>query len=301
MQAILLVEIFSTYKSRRPSLQLSKSFQDSYCTLARDHELETTSELFTYCENLDLQRRILTASLKCESKQRLLAAYYILDQEQAALFGRHKTDPPDFMPANLSYPQPLRIWDSDVTYKPSLNNHAGGWYYESRGSLGQPVVPSSHPRPSAAAFSDDIFTTTLTLIFSNSTNSTSPSNPQINRFPSPQTSPHLALIHTTLSLTTHTPIRSLLATAGESWIMASKLPTHSAYTSACEAVQQWTTTPSASKALTLALEIFRLHRRHPRIPCFYHEWTLHLASLVMWASGYAKQRGLRVEIPSQGE
>lgn len=304
MQAILLVELFATYKSRRPSLQLSKPFQDNYCTLATDCDTDTASSFLGCFDVFSFPQVLPSVTLQCESKQRLLAAYYILDQEQAALFGRHATDVPDFIPANLSVPQRVHIWDSDSAYGPSPNDHAEGWHFESRGSLGQTITTSSHLGASAVEPFDH-FVATLSLICSTSSGRDAPLEPHdlalnLSIHGPLISSPHIYLARQTLNLCEATPVRALLATAGESWVMAEKLSLPAEYTAAQRTVRAWTST-SANNAFAHALEIIRLHRLHLKTMCFCHEWSLHLASLAVWAFTYARRlpnQPLRLSIPS---
>lgn len=303
MQAILLVELFSTYKSRRPFLQLSRPFQDNYCTLASDCGTDTASAFFAGYDALSFPQVLPSVTLERESKQRLLAAHYMLDQEQASLFGRHATDVPDFIPANLSLPQPAHVWDLDIAYGPGTYDHVEGWHYESRGILSQAVATSSHLGTSAIEPFDH-FVASIAHIYTTCGRRNASPEPQ-NLVPdlglhAPSISPaHIELARRTLSLCNMTPVRALLATAGESWVMAEKLSLPAEYTAAQRTVRAWSST-SANNALANALEIIRLHRLHPRTMCFYHEWSLHLASLVVWACTYARRppnRTLRLSIP----
>jgi hypothetical protein len=298
MQAILLVELFSTYQSRRPPLQVSRPFQDNYCTLARDCGPNFPNMFFTNHESFEFTQDFSAVDFGCESKQRLLAAYYILDQEQAKLFGRHVTDVPDLIPANLSVPQPVQIWDLDLA-----PGSADDWHYQNRGSLGHAVISCSYLGGSPGE-PYDIFMTILALTYSSSGGrDTSPSSQDLvfdldlpAAFPN---SAHTELVRQTHALCNSTPVRALLATAGESWVMAEKLSLYADYKAAQETVRLWTST-SADHALAHALQIIRLHRLHPKTSCIYHEWSLHLASLVVWACTYARRsptRSLRLSIP----
>jgi hypothetical protein len=298
MQAILLVELFSTYQSRRPPLQVSRPFQDNYCTLARDVDTNSPNMLFTSHESFEFAQDFAAVTFGCESKQRLLAAYYILDQEQAKLFGRHVTDVPDLIPANLDLPQPVRIWDLDLA-----PGSADDWHYENRGSLGHAVISCPYLAVSAGE-PFDVFMTTLALTYSSSggrdTALVSQNLVSDLGLPAPLlNSAHVELVRQTRALCSTTPIRALLATAGESWVMAEKLSLYADYKAAQETVRLWTST-SADHALAHALQIIRLHRLHPKTLLFYHEWSLHLASLVIWACTYARRspnESLRLSIP----
>lgn len=302
LQAILLVELFSTYSSRRPALQLSMPFQENYSALSRNHNIDTTSPLFSNYQLSPLPQGLPTVTYESESEQRLLAAYYILDQEQAALFGRRNTDVPDFVPGNLRLPQPAHIWDAGLAYANSTYPTASG-YYELRETLSQAATTLGPGAP--AVEPHDLFTRLLILTYS--TDSRSDASLAINipvpghgHHASSSNQPHLDLVHQTLDLCKIIPVRELLATAGESWVMAEKISLHADYTAAQETVGQWVST-SATEAFHRAVEIIRLHRTHEKTPSFYHDWSLHLATLVIWAYAYTRlspRKSLRLSIPS---
>lgn len=298
MQAILMVELFSTHKSRRAPLQPSKHFQDNYCALARDYDTDTTGAFFSNFDALDFPQELSTMTLESESRQRLLAAYYILDQEQCTLFGRHCTDVPDFSPAGLSLPQPLHIWDSDLALHNSSYDQADGWYYERLGSLDQNAASQF------AGEHFDVFVASLALAYSSDTKRAVPSEPQnvpssLNLYTPPSNSSHIDLARHTFTLCNSVPIRALLAVAGESWVMAEKLSLYADYKAYQQTLKLWTST-SAPEAFAHALKIIHLHRVHPKTTCLYHEWSLHLATLVVWACTYARRlpsKPLRLSIP----
>jgi hypothetical protein len=298
MQAILLVELFATYRSRRPPLQSTKPFQDNYCELTRDHAIKTVGALSTDFDTLGFPQGSSTMTLECESRERLLAAYYILDQGQAAIFGRHRVDVPDLRPANLGLPQPLHIWDSHHALEHDSYDKSGGWQFERRGNLGQGAESTF------AGQHVDIFVASLALAYLSDIRrggSLGQQNllPDLNLNTPISKSPYIELARQTFALCNNVPVRALLAVAGESWVMAEKLSLYADYKGAQETLRLWTNT-SASTALAHALEILRLHRTFPKTSCFYHEWSLHLASLVLWACTYARRlpnQQLRLVIP----
>ena len=298
MQAILLVELFLTHKSRRPPLQSTKSFQDNYCVLARDCDLDNMGAIFTDFDAMDFPQESSTLTLESENRQRLLAAYYVLDQEQATLFGRRSADVPDLTPANFGLPQPLHIWDSNHTLEHNPYDQASGWHFERRGSLGHSAESTF------VGYNDDIFVASLALAYRNDPRGGEPHGLQ-NVLPDPNSylptlhPSHIDLARQIFALCNSVPLRALLAVAGESWVMAEKLSLYADYKSAQETLQLWTNT-TASTAFTQALEILRHHRAYPRTSCFYHEWSLHLASLVVWACTYVRRspnQSLRLAIP----
>jgi len=302
MQAILMVELFCTYKSRRPPLQPSKPFQDNYCALARSYDMDTTDTFFPSFDALNFPQELSAITLESESRQRLLAAYYILDQEQSTLFGRRRTDVPDFSPASLSLPQPLHIWDSDLAFHNGPYDQADGWRYERLGNLGQ-----YDASPSATGYFD-VFVASLTLAYSSDTEMLVPTEPRsvpsnLDLYTPPSNSSHIDLARHTFALCNSVPIRALLAAAGESWVMAEKLSLYADYKACQQTLKLWTST-STSDAFAHALKIIHLHRAHPKTTCLYHEWSLHLATLVLWACTYARRlssKPLRLSIPLSTE
>ena len=297
MQAILIVELFCTYKSRRPPLQSSKHFQDSYCALARSY-MDTSGAYFPSFDASDFPQDLSTMTLESESRQRLLAAYYLLDQEQSTLFGRRSTNVPDFLPASLGLPWPLHIWDSDLALQNGLYNQADDWHYERLGNLGQDATS-----PSTGGHSD-IFVASLALAYSSDTKRFDAAGQQnipsdLGLYTTPSNSPHIDLARHTFALCNSVPIRALLAVAGESWVMAEKLILYAEYKACQETFKLWSNT-SARDAFAHALKIIDLHRVHPGTTCLYHEWSLHLATLVVWECTHARRlpnNSLRLSIP----
>ena len=248
--------------------------------------MDTSGAYFPSFDASDFSQDLSTITLESESRQRLLAAYYILDQEQSTLFGRRSTDVPDFLPASLGLPQPLHIWDSDLPLHNDLYNQADGWQYERLGNLGQDASSTS------AGDQLDIFAASLALAYSSDTKRVDPAGLQnissdLNLHTPPPNSPHIDLARQTFALCNSVPIRALLAVAGESWVMAEKLNLYAEYKAYQEDFKLWTTT-SAQDAFAHALKIIHLHRVHPKTTCLYHEWSLHLASLVVWACTHAR-------------
>lgn len=169
-------------------------------------------------------------------------------------------------------------------------------YFAARALLHQAVSaePRIHERPEE---SYDLFTSTLLIsYFSGDTEQAfSECRTEASVSKSPQTE---IAWHATL-LCNNTPIRALLAVAGESWVMAEKLSLRADYTSAQDTVRRWTA-HLAHEALPHARHLMRLHRAHPKSTFLFHEWSLHLASLVLWVHAYAFREqvsNLRLSIP----
>lgn len=279
MRAIFLVELFAITRSRRPPLQLSKPFVDTCHHLAREHDTDTTNAFFATINSFDSLQKTSAATytLEAESTRRLLAAFYILDRQHSTFFGREATEIPDFDPATLSLPQPLHLWDMNFTPQTALYGETHCEHF-----VQQPLIPQATVVAQSSNEQLDIFTSMLLIACTNSKpQETSPTLPHSN-------SPHIQLAQQTFNLGAVVPVRALLAVAGESWIQGEKLGSKTDYNKAQADIRKWATkSETAATALPLAIEILRLHRLHPKTTFLFHEWSLHLAVLVVWARSYA--------------
>ena len=291
MRAVFFVELFALTRSRRPSLQVSKPFVDTYHHLAREYDTDTTNAFIAAINSFDSLQGTpaSTCTFEAECTRRLLAAYHMLDMQHNTFFGREATEIPDFDPSTFSLPQPLHLWDTTYTPQAAFYGETQCEHFVPQSSVHEATAgtqPLDNPL--------DIFTSTLLIAYTN--NSKSRETPPYS-FNSTQTlsssyskSAHTHLAHQTFALSAAVPIRALLAVAGESWIQAEKCGSKAEYVQAQANVREWATTTgaaSATTALPLAVEILRLHRAHPKTTFFFHEWSLHLAILVVWAGFYA--------------
>jgi len=306
MRAIFLVELFAITRSRRPPLQVSKPFVDSYHHLAREHDTDTTNAFLATINSFDSLHHETpgtTCTFQAESTQRLLTAFYILDRQHSTFFGREATEIPDFDPATFSLPQPLHLWDMTFTPQTAYYSDMHCEHF-----IPQPLLPQAvmNPRPANEL---DIFTSMLLIAYAHTMDQGTQSSPS-HSTPTPTSyshSPHIQLAQQTFNLSAVIPVRALLAVAGESWIQGEKLGSKADYNKAQADIRRWATTSNtATIALPLAIEILRLHRLHPRTTFLFHEWSLHLAVLVVWAMFYAGRdrdstitdhRTLRLSIP----
>lgn len=102
-------------------------------------------------------------------------------------------------------------------------------------------------------------------------------------------SPRAALAYYTFMLCKNTPVRQLLAVAGESWVMAEKILSHCEYTEAQVHTLEWAQSMRSEKesmcverAISHANAILRIHHETPKTGLLFQEWAVYLASLVLW-------------------
>ena len=111
-------------------------------------------------------------------------------------------------------------------------------------------------------------------------------------------SPRTRLTFHTLMLCQQTPIRDLLAVAGESWVMAEKLGSQSDFIASQLEAHQWALGAAKTPAQTFSLQtpvqravyhatkILALHHEHPKTGLLFQEWGVYLAAIVLWARTY---------------
>lgn len=295
MQAIYLVEVYSIFKSRRPPLQLSKIFQEVYQTLASDISAmagNTSDSIHSGAVGyVDDMAFLIDA--KC--KQRLLLACYILDQQHSTLFGRSKT--PCYSGAGTDLPLPWTqvSWDSTLGQHGETTTQSRVWEAIDISTLDE-----------SAQQSYDVFQSMLMMAclgdgadFDNSeyaTNDDTFTSPMSSKM---EQSPRVKMAYHAFMLCKNTPIRDLLAVAGESWVMAEKLSNQAEYTAAQIETRRWARgNPNSARfdtdpgrapvtmAMGHALKILELHLNHPKTGLLFQEWSVYLASVVLWARAH---------------
>ncbi|KAL8698269.1 MAG: hypothetical protein Q9224_001930 [Gallowayella concinna] len=103
------------------------------------------------------------------------------------------------------------------------------------------------------------------------------------------------LTHHALSLTTHTPLHSLIITASESWLFGTKVTDEAVWHTSKATLRSWITSESAMQAVWHATQLLRIVFRRPSDPLpevtndggyLHNLWCLYVAALVCWAFGY---------------
>ena len=260
----------------------------------------------------------LTLSIDHKSKQRLFLACYMLDQQHAELFGRERTNCFSGASANLPFPRSQSPWDSTHDQR-AASEPARRRVWE---ALGGGNLDESAQQPydtfqsmlMMACLGDDVDTEG----FGFGIRANKESSPILSAM---EQSPGINIAYHTFMLCKHTPIRNLLAVAGESWVMAEKLSSPAKFSEAQNKARQWASgfadlnmdlTMDAEQApvngaLKHALKILELNRNHPRTGLLFQEWAVYLASVVVWARAYVtsnrpqSQLGPRLAVPNPAQ
>ncbi|EME83543.1 uncharacterized protein MYCFIDRAFT_196790 [Pseudocercospora fijiensis CIRAD86] len=285
-------------RSMKILTKLSKSFELLYTHISNDPEALNLdlgrADSVTLLEDYDYA----LSALEKFTKQRILLSCYALEQQHSLLFGRTSLDCFSMPPTNLPFPNTQACWDK-WRYDHALDIPPFERFYEALRPVPFMKVPSRAPH--------DIFTTTVILNCLCDCNN-SFVEPQMLRFEderdqstilsAAERSPRARLTYHTFMLCRSTPVRSLLAVAGESWVMSEKMSSQAEYTAAQLEVSQWvkgtiypavqgqeapTQEQNITKALDHAFEILKIHHAHPRTGIMFQEWAVHLATILIWA------------------
>ncbi|OQN97138.1 hypothetical protein B0A48_17235 [Cryoendolithus antarcticus] len=302
MQAILLVEVFAVFKSRRPPLQLSRPFEGVVALLVADHlatQASGNSLLGSSAQPFDAG--------DVGSRPRILSSCYILDRQHAVFFGRRKNPLLDQVSRSLAYPQPHLVWDM-------MGAEVGGGLAGLSGSTLHHIVDSTASSRPGNSIGRDMYQCRISIAYLSDLGDQGFDSAAQEDYAQDvksvlEFSARAALLYHTTMLCQHAHVRDLLAVAGESWVMAEKMGSQAEYTASQIDTRQWAMDAShesspVSSALTHALEILRIHQANPKTGLLFQEWAIYLASVVIWARAYVgdeSSRRLRLSIPSPTE
>lgn len=240
-------------------------------------------------------------------KQRLLLACYVLEQHHNIFFGRNSVTCYSDIGIDLPFPAAQQQWDTAYDYEmQSSQSPPFVQLCDALSALSSATDPSQRPY--------DMFRSTLiqTRLCDTAGESTESSVPDFPPIPAFEQSPRGKLAYHTFILCKTTPIRDLLAVAGESWILSEKLDSQAEFTAAQKAVRAWamesvtrtTTQTRIHHATQHALEILKIHQQSPKTGLLFQEWSYYLAAIVVWAKSYvirSEGRQPRLVIPNPNE
>ncbi|KAK0660668.1 Krueppel-like factor 15 [Lasiodiplodia hormozganensis] len=289
MQAVFLVELLSQFRGKRASNSLSATFQGMFRKLAADHASHPTASVDSlvplppHSDDLTLSRQ-WTAWIGASEKTRLLTACAILEAQATTLLIRQVAD--STVPGlRLPTPAPLSAWD------------ATQWAWRKMLPQLSSLFPKKAGAPSAAGPTDgkchDEFQAAQAVWTHTSRDGA------LGRLDSCNTcSMAVRLSIHGIRIASSTPLRALLAVAGETWVFSEKVRSDE-HAAAKDTVKQWTSSldnspvvdrpQQARNALREALMALRLAADTSIVDAssalsFGAELVLFYASLVLWAA-----------------
>ncbi|TID26755.1 hypothetical protein E6O75_ATG01248 [Venturia nashicola] len=323
MQAVFLVEMFSHFKAKRATSQLSEMFNDTYSQLGKQHistprpHLEALATIKPYTTEDSIKHQWLEW-IHLHSIERLLAACYILDTQQALLLARPALTDTSFG-LDLYLPANSTLWEAPVHTSWANLLRSGPASLVDVISLLDSIAQSNSQTKRCEAFQSALLTAchTSSVLTQRLETDNVIYGPVSASHPIFETS-NMALLeqalcpesnvliaHNMVRLAAHSPTRALLAVSGDSWVFSQRLSSEallaasefetfkSQLRSWSETLQQPTLWPTntgatirsdACEALHRALAIIRLALdMDSRNLSFGTKMAVYYSSLVLWA------------------
>ncbi|RMY63900.1 hypothetical protein D0863_10202 [Hortaea werneckii] len=310
MQAIVLTEAYAIFKARNASVQLTSPFLEVYTLLANDYEAlrhhsanggyKTPFDNDGHRAEVDSQNGSgKDIDVTCE--QRLLSMCYILDQSNAAFFGRFQANCLAVPGYSLPFPQAASLWD--VSPKQQLDADSQGCAASMPSfDIVSHALETLSNTPANAKPELDAFQLELLIASVSGKNtgadvfgsfSARPID-ELSLVSASEVSPHIRLTYHLHMLCRSTPVQSLLSVASEGWCVGGKLNSHGNYNKAQADAEEWAKAtasrhgePTAiDQASSHARNVLAIHRTYPRTGLLYQEWALFLSAIVIWARAY---------------
>ncbi|KAI9881482.1 MAG: hypothetical protein M1830_000045 [Pleopsidium flavum] len=295
LQTILLLEVFSKYRSRRADVQMSSRFKVLYSSLLEDRNrllADPTIPLGNIPKHANQQ--VLQAAwhcwIDCETRRRILLSAFMLDTKQVTFFqqrssNRHVTTEE----LDLPFPCGDLLWESRTVAEWRLGSESEQTYR----------LTEAADIASISDISLNPFQSTLILchLVSSQTSATEFDNDlQTSQNCLPNSTAGSSncglLTYHALLMAKKTPIRALLTVSGESWIFGHKLSEEADFHAAKTNLRVWaTTTNDACQAVWHATTLLRhaMHDDNTSTNMLHEQWSIYLAALVCWAFGFVAQ------------
>ncbi|KAF2435485.1 hypothetical protein EJ08DRAFT_692732 [Tothia fuscella] len=344
MQAIFLVELFSHFKAKRAAPALSDIFIETYDQLWQKHHntprarYDQLSAVAPHASDESLQPQ-WAQWIHLHAFERLLAACYILESQQALLLVRANQTPAG-LGLELFMPAQIAVWEATSCSRWSQLMRTNSPPVKNIEQILDTVVNSSTQTPPFEPFQCSLLTAchSASVVARKQDLEQAPYIPahashqifEIENTVALQSvlclHPNIRIMHHAVVLASVTPLRALLASSGESWVLSQRL-SHEALLAAAEfatlknELHTWTdglqppaffwtgltaVNPSL-QALQEALNISELALdTDAKNLAFGAEMALYYASLVLWAATFAavakaEANGLKFETDDTAE
>jgi hypothetical protein len=324
MQAVFLVEMFSHFKAKRATSQLSEIFGETYSQLWKQHGITLRSHLQSLATlkphmSEEAIRQQWMEWIRLHSLERLLTACYILEAQQALLLARPNSTHTSYG-FELYIPASAALWEASVHTKwaqlirgvtapltdvyQSLDNMSHNDNHVTRYEPFQCALLTACHASSVVSQRQDADNRAYAAVSASHPIFEASNIALLEQFLCPQT--NVLITHNMVRLAAHSPTRALLAVSGESWVFSQRLSSEALLAAAefetlktqlqswSETLQQPTLWPTGTgmrtdthEALQRSLNIIRLALdMDSRSLAFGAEMALYYSSLVLWASTF---------------
>ncbi|PVH80575.1 hypothetical protein DL98DRAFT_187095 [Cadophora sp. DSE1049] len=322
MQAILLTEIFTRFRGRKTNVRLSRHFEELYSRLLNESDpsnrtlsdqspgdassADALLDRFGAQANPQAPKSSSPNSewftwIEAESRQRLLSGCFIFDIHQSMYHQQPRSRVPrDLSSSLVCQPCPESLWTA---------SNPSEWQAQRSSSNIQPVHLIEQDMDAQSVLTQLSFTQTLQCCWFVSRlpfreDPTHPNehfpqamHPDIENFM--YLFPSTPLAHSYMALY-HTPLHSLLAVAGDTWVFAQKISPPSAFQAAQSKLKAWSTSLAAAQATHHACELLAQTLSQPLtfssdgsmtspLSSITDYWALYVSALICWAFGHRYQ------------
>ncbi|KAL3424357.1 hypothetical protein PVAG01_03638 [Phlyctema vagabunda] len=308
MQAILLTELFKTFRARKTSIKPSRQFEELCKRLLQLLALHDAPGEVQVSDSNDRWNRWAEQ----ESRRRLLSGCFIFDCHQALFHEQPRLASlqTESISSFLTVPCPENWWNAQT---PSIWQALLPASSTPEQDLAHEII-DPHSTSAKSAF------TQLLLIGSLASHMPASHRANLGDLSGLETSvaveritrvfPSDPLANTYLALH-HTPLCDLLAVTGETWVFSRKLTPPSAFITAKARLKAWSSSKAAASATKYAchaLRSFLLENcgtcpRNTRRQISYsyglsYYWGLYTSVLICWAFGYRHQNTTAASLPT---
>ncbi|KAI9831679.1 MAG: hypothetical protein M1819_004745 [Sarea resinae] len=290
MQAIVLLEMFAKYRSRRPVLTVSQAYSRLYLSLVRDNQrlladpLAPFRALSTTFADENGMQAAWSIWLELETRRRVFISAFILKTQHEALF---ELDAENASTPSESIHLPLPC--SDILWNCSYFEWSLIASAEQSNNLPFAAISALNRHLSL----DDFQSLTVLSYFACSGMTCSEQEDLLGFGETLQSAPlssaSALLSYDAFLLVRYVPIRDLLAVSGESWILGRKLSLESEFEHAKRRLRVWVDGDTAKRAVSCAVHILNIAftRRPHRTGLLHEQWILYLAALVCWSYNFS--------------
>ncbi|KAL6246134.1 hypothetical protein RBB50_007287 [Rhinocladiella similis] len=306
LQTVFLLEVLSKYCSRRVEVEMSARFRSLFASLDQARRTLATDPLAVF-RTLRKERtsediaRAHKFWLDHETRRRILQASTVLDHQQVTLFeqqptivqhGRPRRTTSPSLRCSIPLPCSEELWETspiETWVQMAANTDA--------------FKPRSHRQEPSIVSTPDYFQSLVSMVACQGLLDQAP--PRQDRLG--DAAAYMTFNRHAVEMTRNTPIRQLLVTSGESWILGKKLENEAEFQDAKRTLRVWAESNFQSRiALWHATQLIR-----SRVKFSYSEptrtelvvtfqdthmlqepWILYLAALVCWAYGFSASAAL---------
>ncbi|TVY43321.1 Zinc finger protein [Lachnellula subtilissima] len=309
MQAILLTEIFTLFRGRKPIVRLSKPFEALYRRLlessGQDYiptpctspgiapSVESLLDRFVAQPNNQVNQSQDAQSewlqwVDNEARQRLLSACFVFDVHQSIYHQQPRSKASRINPGHFYQPCLESLWTANTSSEWQAQQSQSNYSPQQLQFIEHNLTAQSNfgGTPYSENLSVSLFANRLPTredsIYLTDRQLYHPGVASLETLFS--TSP-LALTYLALN---HTPLHDLLAIAGDTWIFGKKITPPSAFNDALQRIKIWSSSIAAAQATQHACRVLSL-TLNCQANCITDYWSVYVCVLICWAFGHRFQ------------